>query len=197
MSAVRTFIAVDLPAEVRASLSRCQERLGAATMPYVKWMDLQGIHLTLKFLGNVDQATLPQLWEALAMPVAGVSPFRLQVGALGAFPGPQNPRVLWVGLAGDLEALLTLHRSVEEAVAPLGFPQEQRPFAPHLTLGRVRETATREERQQIDRALAQVQMDGQGTMTVEQVHIMKSELARWGARYTSLYILPLGKVHKY
>lgn len=192
MAAVRTFIAIGLPAQVREALGRCLERLGAARIPYVKWVDPQGVHLTLKFLGNVEEVRLPRLAEALGRAVAGISPFRLRTGALGGFPSPRRPRVLWVGLEGDLETLQALYQAVEEALAPLGFPREGRPFTAHLTLGRVRETATPAQMQQLGRSLAEVGMEGPWDIPVGEVHAMKSELARTGARYTSLYALPLG-----
>ncbi|MDP2726443.1 MAG: RNA 2',3'-cyclic phosphodiesterase [Dehalococcoidia bacterium] len=192
MLPARTFIAIGLPAQVREALSRCQEMLGASRTPYVKWVvDPGGIHLTLKFLGNVEETRLPRLAEAMERAVADISPFQVQTGAVGAFPNARSPRVLWIGLEGDLESLQILYRAVEEALAPLGFPREGRPFAPHLTLGRVRETAKPGDKHQLGQALAGVQMDVPFVIPVEEIHVMKSDLARTGARYTSLYTLPL------
>ncbi|MDP2663542.1 MAG: RNA 2',3'-cyclic phosphodiesterase [Dehalococcoidia bacterium] len=191
MAQVRTFIAVSLPPVVRYALARCQERLGAAKTRYVKWMNPEGVHLTLKFLGNVDETTLPHLAQALRESVAGVSAFHLQTGPLGAFPSLKSPRVLWVGLAGALDTLEVLQRAVEEAVTPLGFPPEERSFAPHLTLARVRDAATREDRARLAQLLTQVQMDGSWDIPVGEIIVMKSELARAGATYSSMYVFPL------
>lgn len=193
MVQVRTFIAIGLPAEVRNSLARCQEMLGAAAARYAKWVNPEGIHLTLKFLGNVDDFKLPDLAEALRRSVSGLPSFRLSTGALGSFPSPRNPRVVWVGLEGDLEALQTLHRAMEEALTPLGFPPEGRDFAPHLTLARLRETATHGDKAQLARSLAEIQLERAAIMPVDEIIVMKSELARTGAIYTRLYVIPLAK----
>lgn len=192
MSAVRTFIAIGLPGPVRQALERWQQQLGVPRVRYVKWVRPEGIHLTLKFLGNVDEARLPELASALGLAVAGSGSFSLQTGAPGAFPSPRSPRVVWVGLEGDLPALQRLFRSVEEALAALGFPREGRPFAPHLTLGRLRETATRADREELAQALAGLPVENPLSINVEEIHVMKSQLAPTGATYTSLYSIGMG-----
>ena len=192
MPTIRTFIAITLPPEVREALGRYQRMLGAPQASYVKWVRPEGVHLTLKFLGNVDEARLPALAEALTNSVAGLRSFVLQTGGLGAFPSPRNPRVLWIAVEGELEPLQALYRAVEHATARLGFPREVRPFAAHLTLGRVRESATFGEKQQLGRALAEAQVNGPLSIPVQELHVMKSELSRTGATYTSLYGVPLG-----
>ncbi len=193
MAVLRTFIAIVLPAEVREALNRYEHQLGAPETRYVKWVNPDGIHLTLKFLGNVEEARLPGLAEALSRAVTGISGFSLQTGVLGAFPSVRNPRVVWLGLDGDLDALQSLFQAVEEALSALGFPREGRPFAPHLTLGRVRETARRGDREELARTLADLSVESQFSIMVEEIHVMKSELAPAGARYTSLYSIPLEK----
>ncbi len=193
MAQVRTFIAIALPAEARGALGRRQEMLGAAAARYATGVAPEAVHLTLSFLGNVDESRLPLLAEALRHSVSGLPAFRLSIGALGAFPNARNPRVVWVGLEGDLKALQTLHRAVEEALAPLGFPLEGRDFAPHLTLARLRETATHGDKAQLARSLAEVRMEGAGAVPVDEIIVMKSELARTGAIYTRLYVIPLAK----
>jgi len=188
---VRTFVAVRLPAEVREALARCQHRMGYPKMRYLKWVNPESIHLTLKFLGNVDEANLPHLAQAIKESVEGMPAFHLQTGPLGAFPTRNSPRVLWVGLAGDLDALEALHRVVEDAITPLGFSPEGRAFAPHLSLARVREGATRVDRARLALSLTQVEMDGPWDVPVDEIVVMKSELARAGATHTSLYVIHL------
>lgn len=190
---MRAFIAAGLPAEVREVLGRYQRQLGAPRLRYVKWVSTEGIHITLKFLGNVEDARLPDLAEALQSALETVQPFSLQTGAPGAFPNVRTPRVLWVGLDGDIEALQVLYRAGEKALAPLGFPPEERPFAPHLTLGRVRETATSADRRQLGQALAGLVVEKALKITVDAVHIMKSDLSPAGARYTKLITILLAK----
>lgn len=193
MAQVRTFIAIGLSPEVRHALARCQEMLGAAQAHYAKWVDPEGVHLTLKFLGNVDESKLPDLAEALRRSVSGLPAFRVSTGALGAFPNARSPRVIWVGLEGDLGALRVLHRAVEEALAPLGFPPEGRAFAPHLTLARLRETATPGDKARLAQSLAEVRMEGAATTAVDEIIVMKSQLARTGAVYSRLYVIPFSE----
>lgn len=133
---LRTFIAIELPAPHREALARLQDQLrrpGDA----VRWVRPESLHLTLKFLGDVARSRIPQLTEALAAVARQTAPFSLALGTLGAFPSPERPRVLWIGLSGDLVQLTALQQRIEAALAPLGFAPEERPFTPHLTLGRV------------------------------------------------------------
>ncbi|MBX0327295.1 RNA 2',3'-cyclic phosphodiesterase [Oscillochloris sp. ZM17-4] len=133
---MRLFIALDLPDHARAALAEAQSRLRRCGHA-VRWAAVDGLHLTLQFLGEADPARVPDLLAALAAIPAPAFPLRL--GGLGAFPSSARPRVIWAGLAGDLGALGALQRAVTDATAPLGFIPEDRPFAPHLTLGRARQ----------------------------------------------------------
>jgi RNA 2',3'-cyclic 3'-phosphodiesterase len=132
---LRTFIAVPLPAQCTRTLAEMQgalRRFGAD----VRWTAVPSIHLTLKFLGEIDPAVLPGLSGALrALPVP--EPFTLRLEGMGAFPNLQRPRVIWCGIEGDRQALSLLQQGVEKACIQAGFEREGRPFQPHLTLGRV------------------------------------------------------------
>ncbi|MEI7643839.1 MAG: RNA 2',3'-cyclic phosphodiesterase [Chloroflexales bacterium] len=133
---MRLFIGIDLPPPVRAALAEAQLRLRRHA-PAVRWAAVTGMHLTLQFLGEVEACRAPDLLAALAdIPAPTCS---LRLGCLGAFPSAARPRILWVGLVGDLAALGDLQHAVIEATQPLGFTPEDRPFAPHLTLGRARQ----------------------------------------------------------
>jgi 2'-5' RNA ligase len=133
---MRLFIALDLPDAARAALAEAQSRL-RLHHPAVRWAAVEGMHLTLQFLGEADAGLLPDLLAAIAAIPA--PPFALRLADLGGFPSAERPRVLWAGLAGDLAALGDLQRAVTAATRPLGFVPEDRPFAPHLTLGRARQ----------------------------------------------------------
>lgn len=145
---MRLFIALSIPDEVRRELARAQA--GLRGLP-VRWADPAGIHLTLQFLGETAEGSVPPLLAALAAVPATTFPLRL--AGLGAFPNLRQPRVVWAGLDGDLAALARLQAAVLAATAPLGFVPEERPFRPHLTLGRVRQEAGPEERRAIGRAV--------------------------------------------
>ena len=190
---VRTFVAVELPEVVRAELGRSQremQRLARArNLPIgssLKWVAPEGIHLTLKFLGEVPEAMVEPIAEAVQVATAGRPALNLELSGRGAFPSARSPRVLWVGLAGDLAALADLQRVVEQELGRLGFAPENRAFSPHLTLARVREQAAPVER----RAVAELLTLPQSLITVRfiagQVSLMKSELRPSGARYEAL-----------
>ena len=134
---LRAFVAVPLPESVTAFLDRLAGRIKAAGLRG-RWVPSGNIHLTLKFLGDIDAATVDPLSAALARAVRGVAPIRLTPAGLGVFPRPQRARVLWMGLAGDIEALAGLQARVEAAAEALGHPREPRPWAGHLTLARAR-----------------------------------------------------------
>ncbi len=134
---IRAFVAVEIPESVKdflrelvADLKRFGEN--------VSWTRTEGIHVTLKFLGNVGRDLAPRIESELRAVFSPVTPFELHVRGLGAFPGLARPRVIWAGLRDDSGRLAALASKVETALGPLGFNRENRPFNPHLTLGRVK-----------------------------------------------------------
>ena len=186
MEPIRAFIAIELPSQIKAALSQFQDNLRTSKNAAVKWVGPEGIHLTLKFLGNVDEAEIPVLTKALSEAVRGVAPFSLQLGDAGAFPGNQAPRVVWVGVEGEMEPLLTLHNNIDRVLAPLGFPPEKRAFSPHLTLGRVREEASPGERRRLGENIASLKTEAKSSFKVESLSLMRSKLTREGALYSRL-----------
>ena len=144
---LRLFVAVTLPAEAREAIARVIHALRAADVSGLRLVNPEGVHLTLKFLGNVDRSLLPALTDALHAVGEGAAPFALQLSGVGAFPNPRSPRVLWAGVLGDTESLTALASRVDDTCSTLGFSRERRPFSPHLTLARVRESASAHERQ--------------------------------------------------
>jgi 2'-5' RNA ligase len=178
---MRLFIALGLPQEVREELARLQGRLRG--LP-VRWADPAGVHLTLQFIGETPEASAPALLEALAgLPAA---PFPLRLDGQGAFPNLRQPRVLWVGLGGDLTALGRLQAAVLAATAPLGFAPEARPFRPHLTLGRVRQDAGLEERRAVGRAVEGAAPPAPLSWQAGAPTLYQSTLTPAGAVYTPL-----------
>ena len=188
---LRLFIAVALPPDVRETLARVIGRLRDADLRGVRLVAPEGVHVTLKFLGNVDGALVPSLPEALDAAGSGVAPFELAPQGVGTFPDERAPRVLWAGIAGDTEALAGLARRVDEACATLGFARERRQFAPHLTLARMRDTATSEDRVRAAQALAAAGSDVGGAFAVDALHLIKSTLTPSGARYETMHNAPL------
>jgi 2'-5' RNA ligase len=186
----RLFVALELPGPVLEALAALQAALKAQGLERLRWMRPQGIHLTLKFLGDTPPARLGELMGALEEATAGTGPLRLALSGLGTFAGRGGPRVLWVGLEGDLQRLALLQRRVEEALAPLGFPREGRPFSPHLTLARVPEQEARRAAPLLQRALPLVTVPPV-TMSLTAVSLMRSHLQPTGALYERVATFPL------
>ena len=136
---MRAFVAVDISPEARLTLAAAVDSLQNEGVAGVRWVRPSGIHVTLKFLGEIDPGLPGGILDALRRTGEGLSPFRLGLAGLGAFPRPEAARVIWAGLDGDVDQLKGLQRDVDREVSPVaGLPPDKRPFAPHLTLGRVR-----------------------------------------------------------
>jgi 2'-5' RNA ligase len=188
VATVRTFIAVELDQEIRSGLQTLQDRLRALVAPRsVRWVRPEGIHLTLKFLGDTPTGKLDEIQNALAMAAGDLFAFSFAVGGLGCFPNARRPRVLWVGLQEPAGALVRLRDAVEEHVAPLGFPTEKRRFHPHLTLGRVQRHASKSEVIEIGEVVATSLVGTIGEMRATNVSFIRSDLRPTGAVYTTLF----------
>jgi 2'-5' RNA ligase len=187
LSTVRTFVAVNLGPDIKAALAGVQDRL-KATRADVGWVRPDNLHLTLKFLGPVEEGRLGLIGDAIAAAVTGCSAIHLAFEGLGAFPRPREARVVWIGLSRGAEALAALQARIETALEPLGFTRDARPFAAHLTLGRVRGPAHRE---QLARALTGAPAEALGEMVLDRIELMKSDLSLSGARYSILQTFPL------
>ncbi|HEX5505276.1 MAG TPA: RNA 2',3'-cyclic phosphodiesterase [Thermomicrobiales bacterium] len=185
----RLFVAVELSEEARGALAEAQAACRRCALP-VRWVDPQGAHLTVKFLGAVEPERVAALTDALATIVTGHRPFLLWTGPTGAFPSPRRPRVLWLGVTGPTDCLDDLQQDVEFALHGLGFPLEGRPFRPHLTLGRVRDGAA-PDAAGLTRALEEARHLAPAPLPVRDLRLMRSELGRGGPRYTTLAVAHL------
>jgi 2'-5' RNA ligase len=192
MDVVRSFIAIHLPAGVRAELASLEDKLKAGRHPFVKWVDPESMHLTLKFLGNVAVDSIPQIVEAMSG-VAGAHPaFKLLVAGTGAFPNWQRPQVVWVGVGGELDRLNSLQKGLESVLSPLGFPPEFRPFSAHLTLGRLRDRVTPDERRRFGEFAQRISFETSLSFEVNAIRLMKSQLTPAGPIYSELAGVGLG-----
>lgn len=190
---LRLFIALELPADVLDALAAVQDRLGADSPERaVRWTRPEGIHLTLRFLGDTPADRQDAISRAMREAVKGHGPLALRAEGLGCFPNPAKPRVVWVGLKGDLPALEVLQKAVERALKPLGFTPEKRGFSPHLTLGRLHREASRADVQAVGRLVTSTGVGQVAAWTADAVSLMRSELRPDGARYTCLADAPLG-----
>ncbi|MCD6358584.1 MAG: RNA 2',3'-cyclic phosphodiesterase [Dehalococcoidia bacterium] len=185
---IRSFIAVELPVDVRNELGVIEEKLRHGMDLSVKWVNPKSIHLTLKFLGNIPQAKVPQIADALATVTKDNSPFSLELGELGVFPNLRRPRVIWLGLDGDVDKLISLQKKVDAALEALGFAREARPFKAHLTLGRVRGRGGQHD---LGELLADANPENGCCFEVNGVSLMKSRLTPQGAIYMQLALSDL------
>ena len=183
---VRCFVAIELPAEARQCIGGLVAGLREAGVRGLRPVNAQGVHLTLKFLGDVSMSTVGDVSAALEGAAAEARPFDLELRGVGGFPDLRRPRVLWVGIGGDLEALQRLYEAVEEALAPLGFPPEGRTFTPHLTLARLRDGTSPQERARAAARLTSLAWEEGAAVPVGGVSLMRSMLRPGGAVYGRL-----------
>ena len=183
---LRTFIALPLPAEWIALLEEVIDELDSAASGGVRWVRPSGVHLTLKFLGATDPALAPRILDGLLESVGGASAPALSLSGLGTFPNHNNPRVIWAGVSGDMEALQNLQQRVETLAVSLGWDAERRPFRPHLTIGRVRDRISPAERKRLVAAITNCAVPRLASWRPDAVRLYKSELTPRGAIYTNL-----------
>jgi len=189
---IRTFIAIELADPLHRALADVQARLRPdPAARFVRWVAPASIHITLKFLGEVDARQMPDLQRAVADACAGVAPFTLTIGGLGVFPNSRRPNIVWIGARGQIEVAARLAQKIDDGCVALGFAREERPFAPHLTLGRVQRDASPSERQLIGALIENAPMGDLGELRVARVSVMKSELKPGGSVYTRLYVVDL------
>jgi 2'-5' RNA ligase len=186
MEQVRSFIAIELPEETKKGLRGLQAQLKAGSQAPVKWVDPAHIHLTLKFLGNVAEDRMEEITAAMTQAVQGTSYFSLEVRELGVFPNPGRVQIVWVGVSGEVAKLARLQQRIESGLEGLGFPPEGRRFTPHLTLARVRDQATPDERARLGQLIADTEFEAAHSFMVEAVNLMKSQLTREGPIYTRI-----------
>jgi RNA 2',3'-cyclic 3'-phosphodiesterase len=189
---IRSFIAIELPEEAKRGLARLRRELERDEHRFVKWVDHKGIHLTLKFLGNIPSRRATEITDAMKKATLGISPFHLEISGLGVFPSLKQPRVFWVGVSGELDKLSGLQQNIDSVLAALGFAREERLFVPHLTLARIREGASPPERRSFGELVGSTTFQDKYPVEVEAVRLMRSQLTLAGAIYTCLSVIGLG-----
>jgi 2'-5' RNA ligase len=191
MERIRSFIAIELPDELKQVLTQLESRLKTDRQSYVKWVNPNSIHLTLKFLGSISASLVTEITKSIGEAAQGTAPFRLKTGELGVFPSPKRVQVVWVGLGGEIDKLNHLQQRLEASLAPLGFTPEKRRFTPHLTLARLRDRASAVEREAMGELVASTRFDDTVEMTVAAISLMRSELTRAGPIYTRISLVEL------
>jgi 2'-5' RNA ligase len=184
---IRCFIAVHLTEEVRKSLADVISELRKSRAD-VKWVPAGNIHLTLKFLGSTDEALIPAIRESLSKKLSHYKPFYIKIADIGCFPSEKRPRVIWIGMEGA-DVLKAIQKDVDAEISKFGFAPDDRPFSPHLTIGRVRSTKNITE---LIEGFAEFKGVDFGEIEISSIHVMKSDLKPAGAEYSSLAEIPLG-----
>ena len=193
MEQVRSFIAIELPDELKLGLTQLEAQLKMSKQPWVKWVDPYSIHLTLKFLGSIAVDRISEITGAMEEAIQGISPFHLEVKDLGVFPNLRRVQVAWVGISGEVDKLSQLQQHLESNLARLGFAPETRPFTPHLTLARLRNRASLDERQSFGQLIATTRFEATYTIKVDAISLMRSQLTREGAIYSQISSVGLDK----
>ena len=183
---IRSFIAIELPEAVKTGLQQLQTELTLPQYSFVKCVSPEGIHLTLKFLGNIPAQKVADITIVMEQASQGVNPFQLRLTEVGAFPNMRRPRVVWVGIKGEIDKLIAWQQRLDNGLVPLGFAKEERPFTPHLTLARLRENCSPADKLRFGETLAGSHVEVDYDFTVASLNLMRSQLFPTGAVYSRL-----------
>ena len=183
---IRCFIAIELPDEVKAGLHQLQAELKLPGHTFVKWVAPESVHITLKFLGNIDPEKVTPITRIIEQAGKTFSPFQLETGEVGAFPNLRQPRVLWLSIRGELDKLIALQQRIDDGLTQLQFAKETREFTPHLTLARLRQGTSPRERREFGELVMKTPIEANYNINVDSISLMKSQLLPSGAVYSRL-----------
>lgn len=183
---MRTFIAIELPEEIKRQIEQLQAPL-KKTDAFVSWVKPKNIHITLKFLGEVPEDKIGQVFSATQKALEGTRKFTMSLKGTGVFPNLKRPRVIWIGTGSGEEKLSHMANRIEEEMEKIGFPREKRKFSAHFTIGRVKSPKN------IEKLMELVESSDFQTEKIEvaEVVVMRSQLHPAGAIYTPLEKVPL------
>ena len=185
---IRSFLAIELPKSILKKIEEVQGDL-RSTHADVRWGNPEKIHLTLKFFGNIEESRIDPIFKSIEEVMQNTLPFSLKVRGVGAFPQLKNPRVIWMGLVDGREILTSFRKQIESQLGKIGFQPEDRPFHPHLTLGRMKSSRGKEE---LVGRMERHKEEEFGDLQVERVVLFKSDLRPSGPIYTPLKEMKLG-----
>jgi 2'-5' RNA ligase len=185
---IRSFLAIELPRTIRKKIEEVQGDL-RSTHADVRWVNPEKIHLTLKFFGNIEESRIDLLLKSIEEPIRNTLPFSLKVRGVGAFPHLKNPRVIWIGLVNGREVLISFQKQIETQLEKIGIQPEDRPFNPHLTLGRMKSSRGKVE---LAGKMEKHKEEEFGDFQVERVVLFKSDLRPTGPIHTPLRDMKLG-----
>ena len=184
---VRTFIAVDLDSSLKGKVMDIQSRLEKSTNYVLKLVEPENLHITLKFLGDVDEGRLERIFHAVRETLSGINPFKIMLRGVGAFPSIRRPEVIWIGLGEGADNLVRIMTALESSLAKIGFPREKREPVPHLTIARVKKPSKNGISSLLE-SLSDVEI---GFMEVSNVKVKSSTLTPSGPIYRDLTVISL------
>lgn len=187
---MRTFIAIELPQNIKDLLSRLQTKLKTSSA-HIKWVKPENIHLTLKFLGEIDEKKIPGISSALSEIARKTGCFSIKLSSLGAFPGINSARVIWIGIEKGEENVKEIYKAMEENLKKEGFPEEKREFSSHITLGRSKSARNRSSLIKILNSLKDAPLKENAEFPVEKITFLKSTLTPGGPVYEVIKDFPL------
>jgi len=187
---IRAFIAIELPETIKSSIETIQARLKSLELP-LRWVRVENIHLTMKFLGDIEEIEIESIESVLRDSVKMQAPLTLSAKGVGVFPGIRRPRVLWVGIHDHETGLAGLQKSIENQLHRIGYSKEGRPFKGHLTVGRAKGYV---DERKLKEALDSFLAFESSLFTVNEFFIFRSVLKQGGPEYTKLIRIPLGRM---
>ena len=189
---MRTFIAIEIPERLKQNLDRSIEMLRSDLEDsLIRWVRLESMHLTLHFLGEINQDQVRAIQELLDDVASRFSSFSLEIGGYGCFPNNRRPRIVWVGLNPVEGELLRLQSELATQLETIGFMREPRDYHPHLTLGRVHKGLSGDDLGSISRWAQEADIGAVGRFEVETIRLIRSALQPDGASYTNLHVAKL------
>jgi 2'-5' RNA ligase len=186
---IRSFLAIELSEPIQRKIGEVQQGLRSSHAD-VRWTSPEKIHVTLKFFGNIEESRIDPIFKSIEEPIRNTLAFSLKVRGVGAFPHLKNPRVIWIGLVDEKGTLTSLQKQIETYLERTGIQPEDRPFHPHLTLGRMKSSRGKEE---LVGRMERYREEEFGDFEVERVVLFKSDLRPSGPIYTPLRELRLGE----
>lgn len=186
---MRTFFSLELPEDVKDQIKSASQSIQGPA--YVKWVSRENLHITLKFLGEVDRGQIPEIKERAEGTASRSEPFTVNINRLGGFPNNSFPKVIWLGSSSPPDQIFRLHEDLEESLFGLGFEKEDRDYVPHITLGRTKEDDAKKI-EQLGENMVGLDFDSSWRVLVEEITLMKSELKSEGPVYTPLFRVDLG-----
>jgi RNA 2',3'-cyclic 3'-phosphodiesterase len=180
---IRSFLAFELPRQIKQELLGIHDGLKRSSLD-VRWVKPEGVHLTMVFMGDVKDERIPPIMEGLGKVCAHYGPFPMSLRGIGCFPNSRNPRVLWVGVEGDLGRMSRFRDDLQEALLPFGIRPEKKDFRPHLTLGRFKRAGKRAG--ELEELLLKHRGLTSPVCSLNELILFRSDLKAGGAVYTKM-----------